>query len=47
VKVEKLKYGKVSSKIIDELKKIVGEENVSSEKEDLICYSRDASLYQY
>jgi glycolate oxidase len=47
MKVEKLKYGKVSSKIIDELKKIVGEENVSLEKEDLICYSRDASLYQY
>ncbi|MEM3754345.1 MAG: FAD-binding oxidoreductase, partial [Candidatus Bathyarchaeia archaeon] len=47
MKVRKLRYRKISFKVVEKLKKIVGEENVSLEKEDLICYSRDASMYQY
>jgi len=43
----KLRYGKVSSKVIEKLQEIVGAENVTDAYEDLICYARDATIYRY
>lgn len=43
----KYRYGRVTERTIRELQDTVGAENVSLRDEELICYSRDSSLYEY
>jgi hypothetical protein len=37
----------VKARIIAELQKIVGKDNVATEKQDLICYSYDATQVEF
>ncbi|MEM4246623.1 MAG: FAD-binding oxidoreductase [Candidatus Bathyarchaeia archaeon] len=45
--MKKPTYRKVTLKIRESLEAIVGRENITTAIEDLVCYSRDASLYEY
>ncbi len=41
------RYGRVTPAVVKQLEAIVGASNLSARPEDLICYSRDSTIYTY
>jgi glycolate oxidase len=41
------RYGSITPRVLSKLEGIVGSENISSRTEELICYSRDSSIFSY
>jgi glycolate oxidase subunit GlcD len=47
MKSTNIQYNRVSERVLKELEDIVGSDNISTREEELICYSRDSTLFTH